>query len=161
MTLLEVGRIDKPHGVRGDVVVALTTTESIRVAVGAVLTTASGRELVVEASRPHQHRWIVTFAGVRGREGAEEVSGSALYAEPIVDDDPETLWVHELIGSDVVETDGTERGTVVSVHANPASDLLELSSGALVPLRFVTGRDERDRIVIDAPDGLFELLDGD
>ena len=49
VTLLEVGRIDKPHGVRGDVVVALTTTETSRVAPGTVLTTANGRELRIEA----------------------------------------------------------------------------------------------------------------
>ena len=159
VTLLEVGRIDKPHGVRGDVVVALTTTETSRVAPGTVLTTANGRELRIEASRPHQHRWIVTFEGVFGREGAEAVAGLTLFAEPLEDGDPDALWVHELIGSSVVEVDGTARGTVTAVQDNPASDLLVLDTGALVPLRFVTGRDESDRIVVDVPTGLFELLD--
>ena len=158
MNLLEVGRIDKPHGVRGDVVVTLTTTESSRVAPGMRLFGADGRAFDVLASRPHQHRWIVTFDGVHGREGAEAVAGTVLLAEPI-DDDPEALWVHELIGSIVVEVDGTERGTVTAVQENPASDLLVLESGALVPLRFVAGRDADDRIVVDVPAGLFELLD--
>lgn len=159
VNLLEVGRIDKPHGVRGDVVVALTTTEKSRVAVGTVLRTKDGRELRVDASRPHQHRWIVTFDGVHGREGAEALAGTVLFAEPLDDEDPDALWVHELIGSSVVEADGTERGEVVAVQDNPASDLLVLDSGALVPLRFVTGRDDDGRIVVDVPEGLFELLD--
>lgn len=157
MNLLEVGRIDKPHGVRGDVVVSLTTTEHDRVAPGTHLFT-DDRELVVVASRPHQHRWIVTFKGVIGREGAEVLSRAVLRAEPLASDDPDALWVHELIGTPVVESDGTDRGTVVAVQENPASDLLVLDSGALVPLRFVTEH-SAERLVVDVPLGLFELTD--
>jgi 16S rRNA processing protein RimM len=63
--------------------------------------------------------------------------------------------VHELIGSIVTDATGTERGTVVSVVANPASDLLELDTGALVPLRFLTEHTP-GRVVVEAPEGLFE-----
>lgn len=158
VALLEVGRIDKPHGIRGDVVVALTTTESSRVDPGMTLTTPAGERLRIVASRPHQHRWIVTFDGVEGRSAAEALAGTRLLAEPL-DDDPDALWVHELIGSSVVEVDGTARGAVVAVQDNPASDLLVLDTGALVPLRFVTGRDADGRIVVDVPEGLFDLFD--
>jgi 16S rRNA processing protein RimM len=122
---------------------------------------AGDRELVILASRPHQHRFIVTFDGVYGREGAEAISGVVLLAERLADADPDALWVHDLIGSEVVEADGTERGIVTAVQDNPASDLLVLASGALVPLRFVTGRDDSGRIVVEVPVGLFELLDED
>ena len=156
MTLLEVGRIDKAQGLRGEVVVTLTTTESVRVAPGSVLD-ADGRRLRVLASRPHQHRWVVAFEGLHSREDAEVVAGSVLRAEPLDgDDDPDALWVHELIGSTVVEVDGTERGSVVSVHDNPASDLLELDSGALVPLRFVVSHVD-GVVTVDVPVGLFDL----
>jgi len=160
VTLLEVGRIDKPHGVRGDVVVSLITTETSRVSVGSVLQ-AGDRELVVAASRPHQHRFVVTFEGVYGREGAEAIAGRVLRAEPLDDEDPDDLWVHQLIGSAVIEPDGTERGRVESVQDNPASDLLVLDTGALVPLRFLVERDSLGRLVVDVPAGLFELLDED
>ena len=154
MTLLEVGRIDKPHGLRGEVVVTLTTTEAVRVAPGSVLD-ADGRALTVRASRPHQHRWIVDFEGLGSREDADAVVGATLRAEPL-DDDPDALWVHELIGSTVVELDGTSRGAVIAVLDNPASDLLELESGALVPLRFVVSH--RDGVItVDVPIGLFDL----
>jgi 16S rRNA processing protein RimM len=76
-----------------------------------------------------------------------------VYAEPL--DDPDALWVHELIGAEVVEVSGRARGICVAVVANPAADLLELDSGALVPVVFVTGRDD-GTIVIDPPEGLFE-----
>ena len=77
----------------------------------------------------------------------------AIYAEPI--DDPAALWVHELIGSDVVDVDGTARGRCVSVVANPAADLLELDSGALVPVVFVV-RHADGVVVIDPPAGLLD-----
>lgn len=159
MGLLEVGRIGKPHGLRGEVTVALTTTEAVRVAPGSVLV-VDGRPLVVVASRPHQGRWIVAFEGMARREDADALVGSVLRAEALPDDhDPDALWVHELVGSEVVEADGTARGTVDAVQENPASDLLVLASGALVPLTFVVGRDDHGRVVVDVPPGLFELLD--
>ena len=156
MTLLEVGRIDKPHGVRGDVVVTLTTTEHGRVAPGTELV-AGARALVVAASRPHQHRFIVTFEGVTGREAAEALAGAVLRAEALERTDPDELWVDELVDSTVVEVDGTVRGRVEAVQENPASDLLVLDGGALVPLRFVVGRDAEGRLVVEAPEGLFDL----
>ena len=67
----------------------------------------------------------------------------------------DVLWVHDLVGAHVVEADGTERGTVTAVEANPASDLLVLDTGGLVPLRFVVFH-EAGRVVIDPPAGLFD-----
>ena len=64
--------------------------------------------------------------------------------------------MHELIGTAVVDVDGTPRGTCVAVVANPAADLLELDTGALVPVVFVTEH-SAERIVIAPPDGLFDL----
>jgi 16S rRNA processing protein RimM len=150
--LLEVGRVTKPHGTRGEVVVELVTDRAERVAPGSVLSGPAGA-LTVERSSPHHGRWIVQFAGFGTRDAAEGLRGAALMAEPL--DDPGALWVHELIGSEVVDSGGATRGRVVSVVANPASDLLELESGQLVPVRFVTGH--ADGVVrVDAPAGLFE-----
>ena len=150
--LLEVGRIVKPHGIRGDVIVELITNRTERVAPGVVLM-AGGRALVIDASRPHQGRWIVTFDGVPDRSAAEALRGATLLAEPI--DDPEELWVHELVGASVEAADGTVYGTVASVEANPASDLLVLDGGGLVPLTFVVDR-QPGRLVVDIPDGLLD-----
>ena len=157
---LEIGRVSKPHGLHGEVLVTLTTTEESRVDPGSVLH-AGDRPLTVLSSSRHQHRWIVDFEGVDSRERAEALAGAILFAEPKAasdDDDPGALWVHELVGAQVVDVDGREWGPVRSVLANPASDLLELASGALVPLRFVVGGVESGpagRIVrVDPPDGL-------
>lgn len=151
--LLEIGRIGKVHGLRGEVVVTLTTNRADRLSAG-TRCWAGERELVVRSSRPHQDRQLVHFEGIDGREAAEELRGIVLRAEPI--DDPDELWVHELIGSTVTEQDGTSRGLVESVLSNPASDLLVLESGALVPLTFVV-ETSPGSIVIDPPAGLFDL----
>src|SRR5207248_11523784 len=117
---------------------------------GSVLSSANG-DVTVAAARPHQHRWIVQFEGVTGREGAEALRDLVLSAEPL--DEPDALWVHQLVGADVVDVGGTRLGSVVSVEANPASDLLVLDTGGLVPLTFVVTH-EPGRVVVDPPEGL-------
>jgi 16S rRNA processing protein RimM len=150
--MLEIGRIVKPHGLRGDVIVDLVTNRTERLDPGTVLDGGDRTFEVVRASQ-HKGRWIVTFHGVNSIEDAEALRDVVLRADPI--DDPDALWVHELLGAQVVERDGTGRGTVTAVQANPASDLLVLDSGALVPLRFVVEH-SAERVVVDVPEGLFD-----
>lgn len=134
--------------------VRLTTDRDERMLVGSVLDSDAGA-LEVLAARPHKQRWIVSFVGVHDRSGAEALAGMALRAEPL--SDPDTIWVHELIGCEVVDTAGVTRGRVESVQENPASDLLVLEDGSLVPLRFVVEGPAGGRLVVEAPAGLFDL----
>ena len=153
--LLGVGRIVKPHGLRGDVIISLTTNRDERVAIGSVLTTSDGTEYRVARSSAHQGRFIVTFDGVNGIDAADALRGTELYAPPL--EDPDALWIHDLIGAVVMDTDGVELGSVVSVEANPASDLLVLADGGLIPLRFVVDSDPGLTVVVEVPDGLLDL----
>jgi 16S rRNA processing protein RimM len=150
--VLEIGHIRRAHGLRGQVAVELGTDRVERLTPGARWY-ARGGWLTVTAATPHQGRWLVTFDEISDRTTAQRYTNTAVYAEPL--DDPDELWVHELIGATVVEIDGTPRGTCVAVLANPAADLLELDSGALVPVVFVVER-SAGRVVIDPPAGLFE-----
>ncbi len=151
--LLEVGKIAKPHGLKGEVIVSLITDRLERIRPGSVLTTARG-PLVVESSAKHQERWRVRFQGCADRAAAEALHGLALHAEPI--DDPDAYFVHELIGSEVITVDGTTLGPVAAVEANAAHDMLVLADDTLIPLVFVTSR-EPGRLIVDLPDGLLEL----
>ena len=154
----------RPHGLRGEVVVELVTNRHERLAAGADLQ-AAGATLRVETSRPlhgtnappgqHGDRWVVQFAGIAGREGAETLRGVVLLAPPL-DGDEDTMWVHDLIGAEVIDQAGQVLGTVAAVEANPASDLLVLDGGALVPLVFVVER-APGRLTVDVPAGLFDL----
>ena len=111
-------------------------------------------DLRIDRSSRHRDGWVVAFAGVADRSAAEELRGLVLRAEAV--EDPEALWVHELIGSDVVDQHGTLLGVVREIEANPASDLLVLDSGGLIPSVFVTSF-EGGRVAVDVPEGLLEL----
>jgi 16S rRNA processing protein RimM len=145
--------VGRAHGIRGEVAVTLVTDRVERVAPGADLWVGE-RRLRVEASRPHQGRFLVCFAGVADRSAAEALHGEVLTAEPL--EDPDVLWVHDLVGSEVVAAaDGARLGVVEAVEANPASDLLVLDGGGLVPLTFLV-RAEAGRLVVDPPAGLLD-----
>jgi 16S rRNA processing protein RimM len=152
--LLEVGHVVKPHGLRGDVIVSLTSNRDERVAPGSRLISGE-RELRVDRSAPHRGRFIVSFDGVTGIDAAEELRGAELFAPPL--DDPDVLWVHEMIGCRVEDVSGRPLGTVEAVEANPASDLLVLENGVLIPLRFVVSSEPGALITVDVPDGLVDL----
>jgi 16S rRNA processing protein RimM len=156
--VLEIGHIARSHGLHGEVVVKLTTTETSRLDPGSTVF-AGDRPLVVRTARLHQQRWVVAFDGVSSREQADELRATPLFAEPPDDDDDsDALWVHDLIGAHVVDQGGVDRGRIDSVEQNPASDVLVLDSGALVPLSFAVGWEQRgERLRVDVPDGLFEL----
>jgi 16S rRNA processing protein RimM len=150
---LEIGRVVKPHGIRGEVAVEVVTNRpEQRFAPGSMLDCDLGR-LEVVAGRPHQGRWLVTFAGIEDRTAAEGLRGLVLLAEPL--DEEGVLWVHELIGSEVIGVDGRTHGRVQAVEANPASDLLVLPGERLVPLVFVVDY-QPGRVVIDPPAGLLD-----
>jgi 16S rRNA processing protein RimM len=162
---LEVGRIVKAHGIRGEVVVAAVSNRSERFASGSVLF-AGDRALRVERAtvqggpeapgRMSTRRWIVAFEGIADRNRAETLRGLVLCGERLDGPGEDELWVHELVGSDVVDTTGRALGRVAAVEANPASDLLVLEEGGLVPMVFVV-ESGSGRVVIDPPDGLLEL----
>lgn len=150
--MLEVGRVARPHGLRGEVIVGLVTNRIERLAPGSRLW-AGDRCLEVVRSSPHQGRHIVAFAGVGTREEAESLRGAALSAPPL--EDPDALWAHHLVGAQVRDQEGHLLGQVTALQANPASDLLVLDGGGLVPLRFVVGHRE-GQVVVDPPAGLLD-----
>ncbi len=128
---------------------------------GTTLASARG-PFTVFRSRPmggsgeRYRSFVVHFEGVDSRTAAERLHGVDLQAEPL--DLPGTLWVHQLFGARVRDAQGADLGRVATVEANPASDLLVLESGALIPARFVTRHDIASGTVdVDIPEGLLDL----
>lgn len=151
---MEIGRLLKPHGLAGEMVVQLVTDRLERLAKGSVLH-YDGGTLTVTSSRPHLGKFLVRFAGVATREQCDALRGRVLSAPPL--DAADGYWVHELVGATVVSSDGVERGVVESVQANPANDLLVLRGGALVPVTFIVDGPTDGRVTVEVPDGLFDL----
>ena len=97
----------------------------------------------------------MTFEGFTSLEDASACRGTELFAHPL--DDPNELWVHDLVGCQVEDTEGRVLGVVTELQANPASDLLVLDGGGLIPLRFVVETTPGECIVVSIPDGLLDL----
>ena len=153
-TRLEVGRVGRAHGLKGEVGVTLMSDRPERVEPGSVLY-AGDRELVVATARPHGGRWLLRFEGVTDRTAAEALHGVVLTGETLETGEGE-LWVHELIGARVRDVGGRELGVVLAVEANPASDLLVLADDVLVPMTFVVEQ-QPGLVVVDPPDGLLDV----
>ena len=144
----------KAHGLRGQVLVDLSSDRVERLTAGNTLFSDRGPLVVVAAAVHQKTRYIVTFDRITTREEAEHWRGVVLVA-PRIDDDS-VIWIDQLFGAEVVDASGVSRGVVVDVEANPASDLMVLDTGALVPLTFVVAVEANRRVDIDPPEGLFE-----
>ncbi|HEY2576391.1 MAG TPA: ribosome maturation factor RimM [Streptosporangiaceae bacterium] len=163
-----VGRIRRPHGIRGEVSVEVRTDEpDRRFTVGEALSTdpAERGPLILQASRWHSGSLLLTFAEVQDRTAAEQLRGTWLVVDS--DDldptgDPDEFYDHELIGLTAVTTGGEVVGPVTDVRHH-GQDLLVIKSAAddellvpfvaaIVPEVDVAG----GRLVIDPPPGLLE-----
>jgi 16S rRNA processing protein RimM len=169
-----VGRIGRPHGIRGEVVIGVRTDEpDLRFAVGATVDAgptpddppAGHAPLRVASARWHSGQLLVGFAGVTDRTAAGELTGSWLSVDssqlPAVPD-PDEFRDHELIGLSVRTSAGQAVGTVTDV-LHYGQDLLVVrhpdGQEYLVP--FVTAIvPEVDvaagLLVIDPPPGLLD-----
>ena len=163
-----VGRIGRPHGIRGAVVVGVRTDEpDLRFAVGSRLDTdrADVGTLTVAAVRWHSGTLIVRFDGVRDRDGAADLTGTWLSVDSgtlAPPDDPDEFRDHDLIGLSVQTTDGTAVGVVEDVlhygqdvlairpHDGNAGEILVPFVKAIVPDVDVAA----GVLVIDPPPGL-------
>jgi 16S rRNA processing protein RimM len=140
---------------RGEVSVTLATNRTERLEPGSVLF-AADREIVVTAARPHQGRWLVCFEGVDDRDAADALKGALLTGDPLGDLPDDEVWLHELVGAEVLDASGSRLGAVTAVEANPAHDLLVVDGELLVPVVFMVEQ-RPGVVVVDPPDGLLEV----
>ena len=171
-TEVVVGRIGRPHGVKGEVSVEVRTDEpGRRFADGSVLGTRTPQgavpsgpdrpvSLSVERTRWHQDRLLVTFAELADRTAAEAVRGLTLVTEIDLSEapeDPEEFYDHQLVGLAAVTTDGAPVGEVTDVIHGAGQDLLALrtTDGRDVLVPFVTALVP----VVDVPRGRLEVAD--
>jgi 16S rRNA processing protein RimM len=142
-----VGRVGKPHGLRGEVTVEVRTDEpERRFALGTTLraepppgSASPTRSLTVTSTRWHQGTLLAGFEELPDRDAAEAARGTVLHATIPADaspDDPEEFYAHQLVGLAAYDVDGTHLGEV-SALTTGAQDLLTIRTpdgrDALVP----------------------------
>ena len=178
--LVVVGRIGRPHGVKGAATIEVRTDEpDKRFAVGARLLTDSGLDLTVASATWHSGRLLVTFEGYEDRTAVEQLRNALVSVDRPADErpeDPEEFYDSDLEGCEVVVADGTAGGAadagvigvVREVSHLPGQDLLVVATPdereVLIPFvsAFVPQIDvSAKRIVITPPEGLLEPGDDD
>jgi 16S rRNA processing protein RimM len=169
-----VGRIGRPHGVRGLVTVEVRTDDpDVRFAPGTALITEPPERgpLTVVDKRWHSGTLLLQLADPAGgvfstREAVDTVRNTLLLV-PVADlpeiEEPDSYYDHQLVGLAARLPDGTVIGEVTGVH-HEAQDLLVIRRpgapdalipfvSAIVPSVDVAG----GFLVVDPPEGLLEL----
>jgi 16S rRNA processing protein RimM len=172
-----VGRIGKPHGIRGEVTVEVRTDEpERRFADGAALRaeppggSAFGvSRLTVAGARWHRSTLLVSFAEIPDRNAAEAARGVLLHATiPAGEspEDPDEFYDHQLVGLTAYDVQGAALGEVTGLLHGGAQDLLTIRTTdgreALVPFvkELVPEVDlAGGRVVIDDRPGLVTPLE--
>ncbi len=157
-----VGRVLRPHGVRGEVVVEVLSDVPGRLAPGRRVW-AARRTLAVESYRVHKTGALVRFAGFEDRDQAEELRDALLEVDRSeVPAAPEgTYYWYQLLGCRCW-VDGEDLGEVTDLVEDGGGLLLVVSKeGRQVPIPFVQSflkevDVERGRIELDLPEGLLE-----
>jgi 16S rRNA processing protein RimM len=164
-----VGRIARPHGLRGHVVVnAETDFIEERFAPGSTVWVRSDRgdeKLTVASARVQGGRPVITFDGFSTIDDVERLAGLELRVpeETLQPLDRGTYYQHQLVGCAVETTGGERVGTVTRVDGGAGATLLTVDGTrgeVLIPFAadICVEVDVAARTIrIEAPDGLLEL----
>ena len=170
--LLVVGRLRRPHGLKGEVAVfPLSDRPADALAAGRRLARLDlagarlGEPVVVEWSRPYHREWLLKFVGVEERAAVESWRGGFLAAPEAELAAPDTgeVYHHELVGFAVADPAGTPLGIVSALYELPAGLTIEVQGAKrefLLPYRreFVVAVDRAGRrLTVTVPDGLLEV----
>ena len=158
-----VGRITKPHGIKGEVVVFVISEVEDRFAGGATVWLEDGRPLTVASSQRHGDRLLVRFREVADRAQAEALAKALLVVpESLSPDLPEgSWWDHQLVGCRVATDGGRDLGELREVIHTAANDVWsvvdEAGTETLIPVLHDVLVDvdvAEKRIVVEAIEGL-------
>jgi 16S rRNA processing protein RimM len=167
--LVLVGRIARPHGIRGHVVINPETDfVAERFRVGATLQTRGERgeeTLTVSAVRIQGGRPVVSFEGFTRIEDVERLAGQELRVpeEALQVLEPGRFYHHQLVGCAVETLDGEPVGTVERVEGGAGGSRLVVGGRrgeVLVPLAAaicVEIDTDAKRVRINPPEGLLDL----
>lgn len=165
---LQVARIGKPHGIRGEVTVqVLTDAPGDRFVPGTqfVVEPASAGPLTILSARWNKDILLLAFEEIETRNEAEAVRGAKLFieTEELDEDDDEGWYEHELVGLEVRVGDSVV-GKVFGLNTLPVQDLLVVTAndGKEILIPFVEQivpevNVGEGFILVTPPPGLFEV----
>jgi 16S rRNA processing protein RimM len=164
---LVVGRVVKPHGIHGDLIVEIITDFPERMHAG--VTFAVGAEAPetkheVFRIRYHKRKWLLSVRALRDRDMAERWRDRLLFLpEQSLDELPEGFYYeHHLVGLACRSPEDRDLGEVTGVDQGPGQRRLIVRRGHrefLVPYVPEIVREVRldeGVVVVDAPPGLLD-----
>jgi 16S rRNA processing protein RimM len=168
---LAVGRLRKPHGLKGEFAVfPLTATPETAFAAGKTLVRLGldgavlGEPVEIERSRPFHREWLLKFRGSDARDPLDAWRGQFLGAPageltPLAEGE---VYLHELEGFAVRDEAGEPLGLVTSMYELASGLTLEVQGPKrefLLPFKkeFVLQTDRAARVLmVRLPDGLLD-----
>ena len=165
---LQVARIGKPHGIRGEVTVqVLTDAPADRFVPGTefVVEPASVGPLTVVSARWNKDILLLAFDGIETRNEAETLRGAKLFieTEELDEDEDEGWYEHELVGLEA-RVGSQVVGKIAALHTMPVQDLLvvEAPDGKEILIPFVEQivpevNVAEGFVLLTPPDGLFDI----
>ncbi len=163
--LVRVGQVIKPHGLRGELVIAASGDTLASLSPSTELWIGSTRSYSVVSVRPHQDRFLVTVAGCGDRDAAEHLRGAQVQVERgrVADLTGSEWYIDDLVGHHLEDAAGRGAGRVTAVVEGGPHDLLEVEwedgETVLIPMvrRWLVSADPAARrIVVRLPEGLIE-----
>ena len=165
--LLPVGFVLRAHGVRGrlllqpfnDASEGLERLGELWLSPRGAPQTQARSYQVTHAERVNLG-YIVSLRGIEEKNAADALKGLEVTAErdELPPPDSDEVYAADLVGCAVFDQHGNAHGVVEALEAAGPQDLLQVTGGVLVPLALMKDVDlEAKRIVIDAPEGLFDL----
>ncbi|MGE0004391.1 MAG: ribosome maturation factor RimM [Parvibaculaceae bacterium] len=156
------GVIAAAHGIKGEVKLRSFMADPSAIAAYGPLLASTGERFEIERLKPHKDGFIATLKGVGDRNRAEALKGVELFLQrrQLPEPQDDEVYVHDLVGTAVMDMSGKAFGTVVAVPNFGAGDLIEIrrdgvQETVLVPFTrsYVPVIDlAKARIVIDLPE---------
>ena len=163
---MTTGRVIKPYGVLGWVRVEVLTTNPLRYRKGSGFFLEGheeGERLLLEEVKESAGTLLVKFQGLDDRKQAERLRGKRLLVTPDDIGEPPQghLWEHQLLGLEVITTQGRNLGEVVEIIETGANDVIVVKGGKeyLIPMIEETVVDvelEEGKLIIEPLPGLLE-----
>jgi len=126
---VQIGRVGRPHGLDGSFVVERASDAPERFEVGATVLAGGEPAKVVSRKRVGGGRIAIRLDRTVPRGAALELPRDALPAP-----EPDSFYVFQLLGLEVVEEGGRTLGRVADIEPGLANDVLNLDSGRRLPM---------------------------
>ena len=163
--LYKIGKIGKPHGVKGEVsfhfsddVFDRTEAEYLMLCIDGLMVPFFMEEYRFRSDETA----LVKFCDIDTQERASELTGcEVFFPRDVADDDDDNLSWAEIIGYSLIDSATSKNvGKIVSVDDSTINILFELEDGTLIPasIELITNVDKKHKeIEIELPDGILDL----